>query len=364
VTGLAHGDAAARDDCEAAARIELETPTEFVERGDLMRRACKLLDQALADYGRAIELARAWAEPYLWRSWTYSATERFEEALADATTAVELQPRWTQAVFNRGEYLVSLDRLDEAIEDMKRALDIAGSTARMTGGRSVLSEILVRVGREDEAFELLDQAIALYPGDGGLRLARARRLFEVGRIEEAIAAFGEAVEAEPGSPWHYAFRALARTFAPSECESARADLDRALELGALNGTTASLIARTHVVGLAPQCPELFDAALALDLARKGEALPVDLPVDEEGTLVLALYRAGRYAEARTLFEHHRRYEPPELFTAALVYRRLGRLDDARRAYDDGRARMARYFARDPIALRLEGEAAELLGAGI
>jgi tetratricopeptide (TPR) repeat protein len=65
-----------------------------------MRDFCRRIDQALADYGRAIELAPSWADPYYERALLHETENDLERALADMEKAVELAPSWTDAIDN------------------------------------------------------------------------------------------------------------------------------------------------------------------------------------------------------------------------------------------------------------------------
>ena len=85
------------EDCDQMAGLEFSMPGRFLMRGNLMRDLCRRAGQALVDYGRAIDLAPSWAEPYYERASLYEAGEDLERAVADMEKAVELAPGWTVA---------------------------------------------------------------------------------------------------------------------------------------------------------------------------------------------------------------------------------------------------------------------------
>jgi serine/threonine protein kinase/Tfp pilus assembly protein PilF len=98
------GDSAIGEDCDLMAGLKFEEPEPgpFRRRGNLMRDFCRRMDQALADYGRAIELAPFWADPYYERALLHETHGDPASALAYMEKAVELAPSWTDAIDNLG----------------------------------------------------------------------------------------------------------------------------------------------------------------------------------------------------------------------------------------------------------------------
>jgi tetratricopeptide (TPR) repeat protein len=94
------GESAIAEDCDLMASLELEEPGPCFGRGNVMRDFCRRVDQAFADYGRAIELAPSWANPYFVRASLRESENDLERALADMEKAVELAPRWKTAIDN------------------------------------------------------------------------------------------------------------------------------------------------------------------------------------------------------------------------------------------------------------------------
>jgi tetratricopeptide (TPR) repeat protein len=94
------GESAIAEDCDLMAGLEYEEPGPYGQRANVMRDFCRRIDQALADYGRAIELAPSWADPYYERALLHETENDLERALADMEKAVELAPSWTDAIDN------------------------------------------------------------------------------------------------------------------------------------------------------------------------------------------------------------------------------------------------------------------------
>jgi tetratricopeptide (TPR) repeat protein len=84
----------------------------------------KNLEHAEAHFGKAIEIAPDFAEPYNQRAIVAYLTERFEDSVADARRAVELNPDHFGAWAGMGHCLAYLGRLPEAIDAYEHALAV------------------------------------------------------------------------------------------------------------------------------------------------------------------------------------------------------------------------------------------------
>jgi tetratricopeptide (TPR) repeat protein len=104
------GQAGIAEDCDLMAGLDLDQPAEVNSRANTMRDFCQRPEQALADYGLAIELAPSWAEPYYGRALLHEARTDLERALTDMKKAVDVAPNWTDAK-------VSLARLQTRVEE-------------------------------------------------------------------------------------------------------------------------------------------------------------------------------------------------------------------------------------------------------
>ena len=113
------------------------------------------------------------------------------------------------------------------------------------------------------------------------------------------------------------------------------------------------------------CTKLYDPASALELARK--AVAVDSGEDwYHGNLGGAAYRNGSYDEARDalLMAVELSYTEDAVrrfFFLAMTLEKLGDRDGARRWYDRAVARMDETYPENPELIAFKQEAAELLG---
>jgi tetratricopeptide (TPR) repeat protein len=80
----------------------------------------------------------------------------------------------------------SAGRADEAIRYYERALELGLPQGLVPRALVQLGSSLRNVGRNDEALALWDDAIARFPGDAALRLFRAFSLATAGRDREAL----------------------------------------------------------------------------------------------------------------------------------------------------------------------------------
>lgn len=206
------------------------------------RHALKNLPQALAAFGRALELdpahaeaaracaavllalgrpqeARARLEPWLGRrpaatdflvdaAIALEALGEPEAALARYGEALAQRKNDFRALLNRAQLLARLGRLEEALADQRRLVRAwAGSAAAHYN----LADLLLRADRYDEALAACARALALAPRDGRTLMLRGIILAMLERDEEARASFAHARETDAAAA--EAYRAAAATAA-------------------------------------------------------------------------------------------------------------------------------------------------------
>eukprot|EP00913_Durusdinium_trenchii_P022113 g20779.t1 len=96
-------------------------------RGNSLARQGKL-QEALADYNRAIELVPNAPDPHLNRGAVYESLGRLEDALKDYDVVLQDDPGDPAAWNNRGNALLGLQRFEEAKDSFQQALDISGDS--------------------------------------------------------------------------------------------------------------------------------------------------------------------------------------------------------------------------------------------
>jgi tetratricopeptide (TPR) repeat protein len=156
-----------------------------------------------------------------------------------------------------------------------------------------------------------------------------------------------------------------------ECQAAAADLSRAIELAGQDSTVWGSVSRVHASLMATGCPEQYDRDLALELARRADAvrpLPRITASSWSGTesaLGQTLFRDGQFEEAaRTLKRWIGNSPLPDtgdLFVLSMTQAKLGDSSAARKTYDRAVTRMQESSPAYPPYIRIRREAADLLG---
>ena len=82
------------------------------------------LEQAIADYTKAIELDPDFAVAYNTRGFAYANSGDLEQAIADYDKAIELNPDLAVAYTNRGSAYADSGNLEQAIKDYELYLEL------------------------------------------------------------------------------------------------------------------------------------------------------------------------------------------------------------------------------------------------
>jgi TolB-like protein/Tfp pilus assembly protein PilF len=308
--------------------------------------------------------------------------ESLLRALLMFERAVALDPTYARAHLQLGAtlgllatYLAVPELQARASASLRRALELR---PELPEAWRELGHALVAEGREDEALEAIERALALDPGDASSHAAKARALF-VGkaRFREAATAYRRALELNPQAGW-YALQlahchALLRQFADGERLAARAAvLQEEMQSGREGVLIVGAYVRLgHLAALQRRPAEALDhytrERVFLDrvqLALKGR---VTIEVQQRtGAALLALGRAseGRAELERAIagFEERLRLGADEPFTRyyvacarALLGDVPGALDDLEKAAAMRRAFTVERAAQDPAFVSLHAE---------
>ena len=197
-------------------------PSENLEAYDayMAARSATQLEEAVAQYDRAIQLDPAYALAYSAKarllidavSGGGVSGSKAEQAFAEADAALEqatrLAPDLAATRIGRG-YLMMLRDFDwrGAEAELKRAVELApddGDALYMLG--------LVRASQGDlaQAVELTRKALALDPRNAYEYRWLASYLMPLGRLDEAEQAIGKAIELEPKGVYNHHLLAIAK----------------------------------------------------------------------------------------------------------------------------------------------------------
>jgi len=156
-------------------------------------RALDKTDDALAWLSKVIALSPNFADAHLNRGAILMARQELRAAIVDFDRAIALAPS-SAAFANRGSAYRQLGQLDEAHGSYQRAVELAPSNPQ---NHFALSEILTRIGREDEAIGALERTVALnktFPFALSKLVAARRKRADWRGFEREQVALDEAVE--------------------------------------------------------------------------------------------------------------------------------------------------------------------------
>jgi tetratricopeptide (TPR) repeat protein len=157
-------------------------------------------DAAIADYTEAIRLHRTFAGAYVSRGNAYADKGNYPRAIADYTEAIRLQP---QQVGERNAY----GQRAKAYRAMGDEDNAVGDERRMSACHySLRGEAHVGRNEVEQAIAAYGEAIRLDPTPGRY-VARARCCVAKQDYDQAIADYGEAIRLDPQDATLYLMRA-------------------------------------------------------------------------------------------------------------------------------------------------------------
>lgn len=128
------------------------------------------LDEAMAAYQQAIALDPLSADAHNNLGVVLGGRSRPDEAMAAFRRAIELDPRHAEAYHNLGNVLHARAAYDQAAEAYRASTQMAPARSRAYGSLAVL---LMRQGRQAEARSVIEEWLALKPGDPAAKHLRA-----------------------------------------------------------------------------------------------------------------------------------------------------------------------------------------------
>ena len=113
-----------------------------------------------------------------------AARGQLDEAIAQYRKALEIKPDYAEAHYNLGIALAGRGQIDEAIDHYRKALEIKPDYAK---AHYNLGVALADVGRPNEALEHLQTALGLATAQNNMALADAIRA-QIGRCRPFVPA--------------------------------------------------------------------------------------------------------------------------------------------------------------------------------
>ena len=215
----------ALSDYEHVIQLDPSNARALVNRGILLARYKRDYALAIADLGRALELAPDDAEALMARGEAYGDSGDAPRALADLDRAIALRPLNSNTYLLRG--IVNGRRGDQesAFADYDKAATLDPGNAEALVNRAA---ILSTRGDQDGAIVDLDAAIALESHYPAALYNRGFAYFAKRDYNRAIDDYTAAIHADANMSMAYNNRCLTRVVAGRELVEAIADCDQAV----------------------------------------------------------------------------------------------------------------------------------------
>ncbi len=185
-------------------------------------------ETAEPDLDRAIELAPSDARSWVLRARARRLLGRLDEARADVERAIELAPKLAGAHAELGSILRTSRDLRGAARAFAAAIELEPERSESWTGRALCRRDL---GQHAAAIEDFDRAIDRRPANAELHRMRGWSRHQVGDHDGAIADLDRTIELSPRDAGAFSIRGLAHQGRGGDLARARADHDRAVELG-------------------------------------------------------------------------------------------------------------------------------------
>ncbi len=228
----------------------------------------------------------------------YRRLGRLDEALVGFRRLQSLAPHDSKAALSMAEIHVGRGELEDALVVVAAAAVAEGAPALVHNRHG---ELLVLVGRQEEAFAELERALELNPQLAEARFNLAVLYEERGEVEQAIELYDQAIRRAP--------RHFQAQFNLGRLHAGRGEFDRAEELWRSAIESSPEFVRGHYF-LAKLLMDRGELDRAEELARRGLEKDLEHLAGPLGHYVLAdvLNRRGRRAEAQEMAEEGRRIQ--------------------------------------------------------
>ena len=215
--GLDAGSADVEQDLDSAHRF-FEHGKAADQKGDI--------DQAIANYTRAITLHPQYADAYYKRGLAYDDKGEYGLAIADFDAALHINPQYVDAYRNRGVAYAHQGDYERAIADFDAALHINPQDATAYNN---LGAARYYLGDYERAIADYDIALHINPQDATAHSNRGAAYSDKGDYDQAIADYDAALHINPQLAGAYNNRGNAYSD-KGDYDQAIADYDAALRI--------------------------------------------------------------------------------------------------------------------------------------
>jgi len=162
-------------------------------------------DRAIDDYDKAIELAPRNVKSYVGRGYAYHKKGLYGKAIRDYTKAIELEPDCYRAYRARWEAHFATNRYDMGIRDLDKAIALAPKVPLNYSARGMAHS---QLGNQEQAVKDFNRAVILNPTDPHSYNNRGIVYRKKGEYDKAIADFNKALQLNPRLAMAYNGRGL------------------------------------------------------------------------------------------------------------------------------------------------------------
>ncbi|MBK7633255.1 MAG: tetratricopeptide repeat protein [Saprospiraceae bacterium] len=192
----------------------------------------KMYKEALADYNATISMKDAQPQAYNSRARLYFDIAKNQDtlllALNDYNKAIQYDPKDGEFRVNRGATYARLGDIEKAIEDFNEGLKLKPDHAVGYLNRSIMYQ---NTGRIDLALQDIEQYLKLNPYNADLWYEKGRALRLLGKSQEAIGAYTEALKYKNNNTGLFYYE-RSRTYTElNKMNEAKADLQQAISFG-------------------------------------------------------------------------------------------------------------------------------------
>ena len=158
----------------------------------------KKFEEATREARQAIHLEPDFAFSHYALAHVYSDRNRFPEALNAIREASRLDPEDSDFCALEAQVLINTKKWSEGLAAAERGLEIFSEDVACTNLRAMA---LVKLGRNEEAGQTIDSALARDPGNAITHANQGWTLLHQGDAKKALHHFSEALRLDPGNEW-------------------------------------------------------------------------------------------------------------------------------------------------------------------
>jgi tetratricopeptide (TPR) repeat protein len=161
-------------------------------------------DQAIADFGQAIQLMQAAGKSgfelafiYFMRANTHRAKGDLDQAIADHSESIRVAPGWDKSYNDRGAIYFQKGDFPRALDDISKVISFRPDSPRVADSYTIRAMLQRRMGEPAKGLADADRAIELNPRSAMALYVRAKIYEALGRGEEASAGMRAALAIDP-----------------------------------------------------------------------------------------------------------------------------------------------------------------------